>query len=103
MISGKAFEARLASAQDTVSRHMIRPHLGDQEYPIALACDRAANEFLGGVHFRCVDQRQSERKASADRFLFSGLRVFSLCEIRRALAQCWDGSTVAKPYRAHGG
>ena len=65
MISTEAFEARLASARDAVSRHMIGPHLGDQENAIALTSDRAANEFLGAVNFRRVDQRHSERKASA--------------------------------------
>src|SRR5207248_4954350 len=98
MISAEALEARLASAHDAVSRHMTGPHLGDQEHAIALTSDRAANESLGAVHFRRVDQHHSERKASAHRFFFSSWRMFSLSETRRALAQCRDDSAVAKLY-----
>ena len=56
---------RLASQarMDAVSRHMIGPHLGDQEHAIALTTDCAANEFLGAVDFRRVDQRHSKREA----------------------------------------
>ena len=49
MVSTETFEARIASALDAVSRHMIGPHLGDQEYAIALTTDCAPNEFLGAV------------------------------------------------------
>ena len=49
MISTETGEARLASARDAVSRHMIGPHLGDQEYAVALTSDRAADQFLGAV------------------------------------------------------
>jgi hypothetical protein len=44
---------------------MIGRDLGDQKNAIALAGDRAANEFLGAVNFRGVDQCHSERRASA--------------------------------------
>jgi hypothetical protein len=63
MVSTEAFEARIASALDAVSRHMIGPHLGDQEYAIALTTDCAPNEFLGAVDFRRVDQHHSKREA----------------------------------------
>jgi hypothetical protein len=100
MISTEALEARLASAQDSVSRDMSGPHLGDQEDAIALTGDRAADEFLGAVHFRRVDQRHAERQASAHGFFFIGLRMFPLSQTRRALAQCRDDRAVAKLYRA---
>jgi hypothetical protein len=74
--------------------------LETREHAIALTSDRAADEFLGAVYFRRVDQRHSERKASAYRFFFNSLRTFSLSETRRALAQCRDDSAVAKLYRA---
>ena len=99
MISTETSEARLTSARDAVSRHVVGPHLGDQEYAIALASDYAADEFLGAVYFRRVDQRHPKRKAGAQRFLFISLRVSALSETRRALAQCWDKSAVAKPHR----
>jgi hypothetical protein len=70
MIGTEASEACLTSARDAVSRHVAGPHLGDQEYAIALTCDYAADEFLGTVHFRRVDQRHPKRKARAQRFLF---------------------------------
>ena len=58
-----------------------------------------ADEFLGAVYFRRVDQRHPKRKAGAQRFFFFSLRMSALSETRRALAQCWDNSAVAKPYR----
>src|SRR5262249_9258366 len=60
MISTETSEARLTSARDAVSRHVAGPHLRYQEYAIALTSDHAADEFLGAVHFRRVDQRHPE-------------------------------------------
>jgi hypothetical protein len=78
---------------------MIGRDLRDQKNAIALARDRAADKFLGAVHFRGVDQRHSERKASAYRFFFVDLRTSSLSEIRRPLPQGRNDSAVAKFYR----
>jgi hypothetical protein len=100
IVGAEAFEACLASARHAVARHVVLPHLGHQENAIALAGDRAANEFLGTVDFCRVDHRHSERKASAQRFLFLSLRAFSLSEARRALTQGRHDSAVAKLYRA---
>src|SRR5262249_37433354 len=86
MISTETSEARLTSARDTVSRHVPGPHLRYQKYAIALTSDHAADEFLGAVHFRRVDQRHAERKACAHRFFFLSLRMSSLSETRRARA-----------------
>jgi hypothetical protein len=55
MISTETFEARLASALDAVSGHMIGPYLRDQEYAIALTSDCAPDEVLGAIDFSCVD------------------------------------------------
>src|ERR1700719_191782 len=103
MISTETSEARLTSARDAVSRHMAGRHLGYQEYAIALTSNRAADEFLGAVHFRGVDQRHPERNARAQSLFFISLRMSSLSETRRALAHCWDGSAVAKFYRPSAG
>jgi hypothetical protein len=43
MISAETGEARLASARDTVSRHVSGPHLGDQEYAVALTVNYLAD------------------------------------------------------------
>src|SRR5262245_9546749 len=99
MVSTKAFEARLASARDAVSRYVVRPHLGNQEHAIALTGDRAANEFLGAVNFRRVDHCHPEGKAGAYRLLFLSLRASSLSETRRALPQGRDDNAVAKLHR----
>src|SRR5262245_54956807 len=99
VISPEASATRLTSPRDAVSGHMARPHLGNQEHAIALIRDYPADEFLGAVYFRRVDQCHPERKACAQRFFFIGLRMSSLSETRRALAQCWDNSAVAKLHR----
>ena len=96
VISPEASEARLTSPRDALSRHMVRPHLGDQEHAIALTRDYPADEFLGAVYFRRVDQRQPKRKAGAQRFLFIRLRVSSLSKTCRALAERRDYGAVAK-------
>src|SRR5436190_17870924 len=98
MISPEASEARLTSPRDAVSRNMVRPHLGNEEHAMALTRDYPANEFLGAVYFRRVDQRHPKRKARAQRFLFITLSASTLSETRRALAQCWDNSAVTKPH-----
>ena len=102
MISAETGEARLASARDAVSRHMIGPHLGDQEYAVALTGNHAADQFLGAavaVYLRRVDQRHPERKACAQRFFLNGFRMSSLRETCRALAECRDDCAVAELYR----
>src|SRR5262249_17039446 len=99
IISTETSEARLTSARDAVSRHVAGPHLRYQEYAIALTSDHAADEFLGAVHFRRVDQRHSERKACAQRFFFLGLRLSPLCRPPRALAKCGDNSPVPNLHR----
>jgi hypothetical protein len=66
IISTETGEARLASARDTVSRHVSGPYLGDQEYAVALTSDYSADQFLGAavaVHLRSVDQRHAKRNA----------------------------------------
>ena len=55
VISPEASEARLTGPRDAVSRHMARPHLGDQEHAIALTRDYPADKFLGAVYFCRVD------------------------------------------------
>jgi hypothetical protein len=70
---------RHATATDTHCDGLRRGSSGRRVYrepsptrgECALTSDRAANEFLGAVHFRRVDQRHSERKASAYRFFFN--------------------------------
>src|SRR5262245_38196402 len=54
VISPEASEARLPSPRDALSRHMARPHLGDQEHAIALTPDYPADEFLGADAARNV-------------------------------------------------
>ena len=66
IISAETGEARLASARDAVSRHVIGPHLGDQEYAVALTGNYSADQFLGtpvAVHLRRIDQRHPKRNA----------------------------------------
>jgi len=103
VISPEASEARLTSPRDAVSRHMARPHLGDQEHAIAPTRDYPADEFLGAVYFCRVDQRHPERKAGAQRFFFFSYRMSSLSETCRALAERRDYGAVAKldlPHRS---
>jgi hypothetical protein len=102
MISAETGEARLTSARDAVSLYMIGQHLGDQEYAVALTGNHVANEFLRAaiaVQLRRIDQRQPDRKASAQRFFLNSFRMSSLCEMPRALAQRRDNGTVAELYR----
>src|SRR5436190_8671829 len=99
MISTKATEARLTSARNAICRYMVGPHLGYQKYAIALTGDYAADELLGAVYFRCIDQRHPERKSRSQRFFLVSLRMSSFSETRRALAQCRDDCAVAKLYR----
>ncbi len=65
MVGAEPLEARLAGARDAIARHMVRPHLRNQEDLIALAGNRAADEFLGAVHFRRIDKRHSGGDARA--------------------------------------
>jgi hypothetical protein len=55
MISAKTGEARLTSARDAVTRHVIGPYLGDKEYAVALTGNHAPNQFLGAAVDRKVD------------------------------------------------
>src|ERR1700704_374424 len=100
MICTEASEAGLACACDAVSRHMGGPNFGNQEYTITLTCDRATDEFLGAINFRCVDQRHSQGKAGAYRVFFLSLWMPTLPETGSALPQCRDDSSVAKLYGA---
>ena len=87
MISAETGEARLASARDAVSRHVIGPHLGDQEYAVALTGNCTADQFLGvavAVYLRRVDHRHPKRKACAQRFFLIRFRMSSLREIRQS-------------------
>src|SRR3954463_14237304 len=99
MISTETSEACLTSARNSVSRHTAGRHLGYQEYAIALTSNCAADEFLGAVHFRGVDERHAERNARPQSLFFISLRMSSFSETRRALAHCWHRSAVAKCYR----
>jgi hypothetical protein len=102
MISAETGEARLASARDTVSRHVTGPHLGDEEYAVALTGNHVANQFLGAavaVHLRRVYQRHPERKACTQRFFLNSFRMSSLRELRRALTERRDDGAVVELYR----
>ena len=93
MIRAETGKARLTRARDAVSRHMSLPDLGDQEHTIALTGNRTANKLLGPVQLRRVDQRHPEGKAGAQRFFFSGRRMFFLSKTPRALAEGrYDGA-----------
>jgi hypothetical protein len=103
MISAETGEARLASARDAVSRHVIGQHLGDQEYAVALIGNHVADQFLGAavaVHLSRVDQRHPERKACAQRFLLNSFRVSSLREMPRALTERRDDGAIVELYLA---
>src|SRR5262249_19176983 len=98
-ISTETSKACLASARDAVSRYMTGPHLGGQEYAIALTSDLAAAEFLGATvadQFRRLDERHPKRKTSTQRFFLTSLWMSSLCELRGALAQRRGDDAVAE-------
>src|SRR5262249_9075667 len=71
MMRAEAAKARPAAGGDAAPRHMGLPDLGDQEDTITLTGNRPADEFLGPVQLRRVDQRHPERKACAQRFFLS--------------------------------
>src|SRR5262249_36434170 len=96
MIRAETGKASLARARDAGSRHMRLPDLGDQEDTVALTGNRAADELLGAVDFRRVDQRHAERDACAQRFLFNGLRMSSLSKTRGPLSQGRDDGAIRK-------
>jgi hypothetical protein len=76
------------------------PRLGHQEYAIALASDRAADEFLGmavAVYFRSVDDRHAKRNAGAQRFFLGGWWTPSFAEMPGALTQRWDSGAISEP------
>ena len=96
-------EARFASPRDSVSRNVIRPHLGDQEYAVALTGNHLADQFLGAavaVYFSRVDQCHPKRKTSTQRFFLNSLRASPLRETSSALAERRGDDAVAELYRA---
>jgi hypothetical protein len=46
MIGAEAGEACLASTRDAVSCYVAGPHLGDEEYVVALTGNHPANQLL---------------------------------------------------------
>ena len=96
MIGAETGKARLAGSCDAVARHVVGPNFGDQEHAIALAGDRAADEFLGAVNFRRVDDRHPEGNARTQRLLFFLLWTSSPCETRGALAKRRHGPAITK-------
>src|SRR6266705_4950681 len=102
MVGAETGEARLAGPRDAVSRHVIGPHFGDQEYAVALTGDHAADQLLGAavaVQLRRIDQRHPERNAGAQRFFLNGFRMSPLREPRRALTELRHDCSVAERYR----
>src|SRR5437764_6182120 len=102
MIGAETGEARLASPRDAVSRDVIGPHFGDQEYAVALTGNHAADQFLGAavaVQLRRIDQRHPKRNARAQHFFLNGFRMFPLRETCRALTERRDDCSVAELYR----
>src|SRR5262249_22683944 len=103
--SAEAGKARLTGTRHALSVHIIGLDLGDQEYPVTLTRDRMPNQFLGtaaAVISRRIDQGHAERKACAQRLLFSGWRMSSLPKMPRALTKCRDDRAVREPYRPPG-
>src|SRR5215831_14331290 len=97
MISAETGQARIASPRDAVACHVIGPHFRDYEYAVALTGNDAADQFLRpaiAVNLRRVDQPHPERKAGAQRFFLSGLRMSSLARF----AEPWPsaGTTVRR-------
>src|SRR5215469_2539231 len=102
MISAETDQARIASPRDAVACHVIGPHFRDYEYAVALTGNDAADQFLRpaiAVNLRRVDQPHPERKAGAQRFFLSGLRMSSLREICRALTERRDNCPIGELYR----
>src|SRR5215472_8043633 len=98
VFSPETAKARLASAHNGISgRHVI--HFGDQEYAVALAGNRAADQFLGAavaVPLRRVNQRHTEGKPCAQPFFLKSRRMSPLAEMPRALTDCRNDGAVAK-------
>jgi hypothetical protein len=93
----------LASTRDAVSCYVAGPHLGDEEYVVALTGNHPANQLLRvtvAVHLCRVNQCHPERKTGAQSFLFYGFRMSSLGETRRAQTERRDDGAVAEPYCA---
>src|SRR5262249_19992719 len=102
MISAETGQARIASPRDAVGCHVIGPHFRDQEDAVALTGNDPAEQFIRpaiAVNPRRVDQPHPERKAGAQRFFLSGLRMSSLREICRALAERRDNCPIGELYR----
>ena len=95
MIGAETCEARLAGACDAVARHVVWPHLRDEEDAIALAGNRPADEFFGAVNFRRVDDRHPERDARTHRLFFLRLWTSSLFE----RAEPWPSAGTVLPSR----
>src|SRR6516165_1856554 len=100
VFSPETGKARLASAHNGVScRHVI--HFGDQEYAVALTGNRAADQFLGAavaVPLRRVNQRHTEGKPCAQRFLLNSCRMSPLAEMPRALSYRRNNGAVGELY-----
>ncbi len=63
-------ERGLAGGDRALPRGVLRHHLGDQEYRVAPAGDRLADDVLGGagaIEFRRVDMGHAEVEAAAQR------------------------------------
>jgi hypothetical protein len=102
IVSAETGEARLASARDAISGHVIGLHLGDQEYAVTLTGNYVANQFLGtafAVTFRRVDQRHAKRNACAQCFFFNSCRTFSLPNMPGALTEDGNNGAIVKFYR----
>jgi hypothetical protein len=101
IISSQAGKARLASARDAVFCRMTGPHFRDEKYAVTLTGDHTADQFLVAtiaVQFRRVDERHAKRETGTQRFLLVSLRMSSLGELRRPLAQGRYDDTVAQLY-----
>src|SRR5262249_42235097 len=87
VIGAEPLEARRTGSCDAVARDVVRPHLGDQEYAIALSGNDVADQFLGAVDFGSIDQGHAEIDAGAHRGFLLGLRMPAMREPRRALSK----------------
>jgi hypothetical protein len=93
IICAETNKARLASAGNAVTLHLISFHFGDQEYAVTLSGNRATDQFLGEtitVIPGGVDQLQAKRNTQAKRFLFDCSWMPPLAEMPSALTDRRD-------------
>src|SRR6266436_3367524 len=64
VISPEASEARLTGPRDAVSRHMARPHLGDQEHAIARPMN-SSEPYISAVSISVIPSERPVRSASS--------------------------------------